>query len=415
MQAEPSASLGASGARRVCYARDVIPLGTDVVLRKRPWITWSLVIINVTVFLALNALSYSRPDEVLKLTYALTFQPLSPRLVTLLTHMFMHAGWLHLVGNMIVLWVMGAGVENRLGRIGFLAFYLCGGLLAAGAHTLSSNNPILGASGAISAVIGSYLVFFPLTRVRILFLLGLIATFEVPAWWFVLIGVIRDVYYATSGGGGNIAFVAHLGGYGAGFALSILLLGARVIERHDYDAFAIVQRYSRRRRFRVGMLQVGDERARASLTGERFKAGPLLGEKESAALAEIRAEISTAVNEQRLSDAATAYVRMVREFAQAGKAATLSTRVQLAVANHLMRAGLYADAATAYQAYAEAYPEDREAPGVRVLLGLIALRHLRDRARARAALEGVESRLFDEQQRRLVSELRAELAAQGGG
>jgi len=108
-------------------------------------------------------------------------------------------------------------------------------------------------------------------------------------------------------------------------------------------------------------------------------------------------------------------VRMVREFAQAGKAATLSTRVQLAVANHLMRAGLYADAATAYQAYAEAYPEDREAPGVRVLLGLIALRHLRDRARARAALEGVEVRLFDEQQRRLVSELRAELAAQGGG
>ncbi len=376
-------------------------------LRKRPWVTGALVAINVVIFLAFNALEFSHPDDVEKLTRGLVFDPRNPSLLTSLTSMFMHAGWLHLVGNMVVLWVMGAGVENRLGHVGFLAFYLLGGAGSDLAHMWTSDVPVLGASGAISAVTGAYLVFFPLARVRVLFIT--LSTVEVPAWWFVIIGVIWNFYFAANGGGGNIAFVAHLGGYGAGIALSIALIATGVVERHDYDGFAVVSRIHRRRRFHSEVAQVRDEQARAALNGKPLKAGLALSDKDASALAEARAAIAVAVNEQRMGDAATSYTRLVRTFPTAGKATTLSARVQIAIANHLMQTGSHADAATAYQAYAEAYPDDRETPGVRVLLAAIALRHLKDRERARAALEGIEPRLADEHQRRLASDLRAEL------
>ncbi|MBX9736549.1 MAG: rhomboid family intramembrane serine protease, partial [Phycisphaerales bacterium] len=344
----------------------------------------------------------------IQLVIQLMLKPTEPQWLNFITYAFMHAGWLHLIGNMVVLWVMGAAVENRLGHVGYLAFYLCAGVLAGLAHMAVSFFPVLGASGAVAGVTGAYLVFFPVARVRMLFLFGFIGVFEVPAWWFVIIGVIKDVYFAVSGGGGNVAFVAHLGGYGAGIVVSVALLAGGLVERQTYDAFGVFQGIARRRRFRAEIAKASGATGDAARS-DRWIARPAISDADGAALAEARANISAAVNERRMGDASLAYGRMMQRFPAAGKATTLNARAQLEIANHLFHSGSNASAAGAYQAYAEAYPDDRETPGVRVLLALIALRHLNDPKRAAKALEGVEIGLTDEAHRRLAADLRAEL------
>jgi membrane associated rhomboid family serine protease len=150
--------------------------------------------------------------------------------LTLFTSMFMHAGWLHLGGNMLYLWIFGDNVEDRFGHVKFIIFYLISGLgatFAQLAFSLDSNVPNLGASGAIAGVLGAYILMFPQGRVHVLMGRGII---PVPALmviglWFVLqlfsgIGSIADT--ADTGG---VAYMAHIGGFIAGFVLTFLFGG----------------------------------------------------------------------------------------------------------------------------------------------------------------------------------------------
>ena len=155
----------------------------------------------------------------------------SQPVLTVLTHMFLHGGWLHLMGNMLFLWIFAVNVEDRLGRVPFLLFYLVGGVAAAAGHILvdpASDVPMVGASGAISAVLGAYLVLFPRARIQsLVFLVFFYELIAVPAvlvlgFWFVLqvidgfasLGLTGD---ASSG----IAFWAHIGGFVAGMAMAL--------------------------------------------------------------------------------------------------------------------------------------------------------------------------------------------------
>ena len=143
----------------------------------------------------------------------------------LVTSMFLHGGWLHLLGNLWFLWIFGNNVEDTLGRGRFLLFYLAAGVLAALAHTVSnpgSTAPMVGASGAISGVMGAYLVLFPRARVKtFLFLLVFVTILDVPAWiylvyWFGL-QLASSALVVDSG----VAFWAHIGGFAVG-ALAVL-------------------------------------------------------------------------------------------------------------------------------------------------------------------------------------------------
>ena len=144
----------------------------------------------------------------------------------LLTSMFMHGGWMHLIGNMWFLWIFGNNVEDSMGHIRYVVFYLLCGLAAAGAQVLSdpaSAMPMVGASGAISGVMGGYLLLYPRVRIQTLFVVGLIFVRPLPAWvlliyWFV-IQVVSGAVSPAEGGG--VAFWAHAGGFVAGLALII--------------------------------------------------------------------------------------------------------------------------------------------------------------------------------------------------
>ncbi|MSR24638.1 MAG: rhomboid family intramembrane serine protease [Nitrospiraceae bacterium] len=149
-----------------------------------------------------------------------------PVTLTLLTSMFLHGGWMHLIGNMLYLWIFGNNVEDVMGHVKFVIFYVVCGILAAMSHALTdptSGIPMVGASGAISGVLGAYLLLYPRAQVLVVIPLGIfMKTMYVPAgfvlgFWFVL--QLLSGGMSLGQGGGGVAFFAHVGGFVAGMAL----------------------------------------------------------------------------------------------------------------------------------------------------------------------------------------------------
>jgi membrane associated rhomboid family serine protease len=149
---------------------------------------------------------------------------------TLFTSMFMHAGWLHLLGNMLYLWIFGDNVEDRFGHIKFTIFYLLCGIAATFAQlafSSGSNIPNLGASGAIAGVLGSYILLFPRSRVSVLMGRGVIPmpALAVIGLWIVLQFVSGIGSISNTAESGGVAYMAHIGGFIAGFVLTLLFRG----------------------------------------------------------------------------------------------------------------------------------------------------------------------------------------------
>jgi membrane associated rhomboid family serine protease len=148
--------------------------------------------------------------------------------VTLFSSMFMHAGWLHLGGNMLYLWIFGNNVEDRFGHANFLVFYLLSGIAATFAQlafSIGSDIPNLGASGAIAGVLGAYLLMFPQRRVTVLLVryVTQLPALIVLGFWFVLQFFSGVGSIAVSSETGGVAYIAHIGGFVAGFVLALIL------------------------------------------------------------------------------------------------------------------------------------------------------------------------------------------------
>lgn len=151
--------------------------------------------------------------------------------MTLFTSQFLHGSWMHLIGNMLFLYIFGDNVEEAFGPVGFFVFYLACGCVAALAQAAANTQsivPIIGASGAISGVLGAYLVLHPKARVLTLFFVGIITVYRVPAAWFLLgwLGfqaVSAVTSFSTVGEGGGVAFLAHVGGFVMGAAVAFFV------------------------------------------------------------------------------------------------------------------------------------------------------------------------------------------------
>lgn len=207
----------------------------------RPFVTVLLIVLNVLIFLFEISLDdFSR--NLFIGHYGLI--PARFQTIDLVSSMFLHGGWMHVLGNMWFLWIFGDNIEDILGSGKFLLFYLLCGVGAALTQVLmnpGSRVPMVGASGAIAGVMGAYMVKFPHSRILTLVFVFLFATtFEVPAWvmliyWFgiQLVSGVGSVGYSHVSQGG-VAFFAHVGGFVAGVAL-IYLMGTREPFRHRRD------------------------------------------------------------------------------------------------------------------------------------------------------------------------------------
>ncbi len=193
---------------------------------RTPIVTWALIVANIAIFLGYwTTLTDERALGQFFLSWGLVPAELRPE--TFLTSMFLHAGWMHLAGNMLFLYVFGDNLEDTMGHVGFLGFFLASGVAAALAQYVSdptSPVPMVGASGAIAGVMGGYLLLFPKARVDVLIVLVVIfRVIPVPAWivlgaWFAL-QLVQGAAIAAEGGG--VAYWAHAGGFLAGLLLTI--------------------------------------------------------------------------------------------------------------------------------------------------------------------------------------------------
>jgi membrane associated rhomboid family serine protease len=223
----------------------MIPIRDDTPRFSTPYITYFIIALNVVAFLfelsvgaqshrALNGLMYEfgvvplHFERALAGTSHLSLPALS---LTILTSMFLHASWLHIIGNMWFLWIFGDNIEDHLGHFSYLVFYLVSGFAAMSTHILlnaGSNVPALGASGAIAGVMGGYFVLYP--RARVMMWFPPIFFFYLPAWlvlgyWFLtqfLSGAATQIAGASQATGG-IAVWAHVGGFVAGIVLIKLM------------------------------------------------------------------------------------------------------------------------------------------------------------------------------------------------
>jgi rhomboid family protein len=217
----------------------MIPIGDDDSGRlTRPYVTYLIIALNVLVFL----LEITRPSEaalqsffmkwaVVPKEYAL-HTDLPPQIpfpfwFTLISSMFLHGGWMHLIGNMLFLWVFGDNVEDRWGHLKFFIIYIICGIAAGLTHiffNLNSSLPSLGASGAISGILGAYLVLFPKNRIRVLSRVGIVT---VPAivmlgFWILIQFISQMSEMGHTAQSSGVAYWAHIGGFLAGIIFAFL-------------------------------------------------------------------------------------------------------------------------------------------------------------------------------------------------
>jgi membrane associated rhomboid family serine protease len=223
----------------------VIPLREAHPVGRTPWITLSLIAACGLVFAyelvvqatggnaALNTCFEEHGVVPADVTGAIAAgEPTDPAWLDVPSSIFIHAGWIHLLGNMLYLWIFGGTIEARLGRVLFVVFFLAGGAAAALTQVWidpDSEIPLVGASGAIAAILGAYLVLFPRARILSLVFLGFFyQLIEIPALVFLGFWIALQLIdgLASLGGGaaqGGVAFFAHIGGFFAGTAIGLVL------------------------------------------------------------------------------------------------------------------------------------------------------------------------------------------------
>lgn len=215
----------------------MFPIGDTEVRGSGPGLlTIALIVLNVIIFILELSLAQGGLEEFIYQYGAVPAEITQGRqLYSLLTSMFLHGGWMHIISNMLFLWVFGDNIEAVLGKIMYGVFYLAGGLAASFAHilmNLGSNVPSVGASGAIAAILGSYVVMFPHSRVTLLIFTGMgIGTIRTTALLFLGLWAISQFFngIATLGAEtaqtGGVAVWAHIGGFVFGLVIGFLFRG----------------------------------------------------------------------------------------------------------------------------------------------------------------------------------------------
>jgi membrane associated rhomboid family serine protease len=389
----------------------MIPIRTDYRMTRTPWVNYALVAANIGLFvMGLNGLGEVSRGRI----NAWMLHPDLPHVYQFFSSAFLHANWGHLLGNMVFLWVFGNALNDRLGHVGYLAFYLAGAVLAGvGYVVFSANAPVLGASGAIAAVTGAYLVLFPRVRVTVLVFFYIITYFEISSVVFLGIQFVWNMVMSAQStlgkSTGGVAYVAHSAGYVFGIAMAGVLLATRLVPRDAFDLLNLIRNARRRWNYRRMVAQGQDPFSPTQ--GVRPGAGPAGSgrfvrrvetiqtpaeserEPDSPAARELRLrrEISEACGRHTLSEAASKYLQLV----QIAEGAVLPRQQQLDVANQLMASDQHAAAADAYERFLKHHATYEHIADIYLMLGLLYSRYLHEYGRAERLLTKAVEQLDD--------------------
>lgn len=379
-----------------------IPIKTDYRMGRTPWVNYALLAANVIIFVVLdyNLIGEGGSD----LIENGMLHPHAPELYQFFTSVFLHAGWQHLLGNMVFLWVFGNAMNDRFGHVGYLAFYLAGGVLAdVGYLGLSGDAPVLGASGAIAAVTGAYLVLLPRTRVTVLFWFYVITYFEVSSLLFLAFQVVWNLYMSlnesiTGASAGGVAYAAHSAGYVYGIIIAAGLLALRVLPRDAHDLLNLISHAHRRGRYRRMVSRGYDPFNNVGRPGATQRRKVLsrsvsarAADTTSAREIQLRREVADAWARHDLPGATAKYLQLV----QIADGAVLPRQQQLDVANQMMSTSQHAAAADAYERFIEHHGTYEHMADIYLMLGLLYSRYLEQYDRAERHLEQAVKLLDD--------------------
>jgi membrane associated rhomboid family serine protease len=335
--------------------------------------------------------------------------PVRPNIWQFVSYAFLHGSFLHIIGNMFFLYLFGNNVNDKLGHIGYLCFYLAGAVFSGVGHTIfnfSSTIPTLGASGAIAAVTGAYLVLFPQSLITVIYFFYFIGTVEVPALYFIAFKMILIdnviVRYTP-----NVAYDAHLAGYVIGISSILGLLAAGLIGGSGYDLWAMVKRWNRRRHYRdvvsSGYDPFTGEVKTKQVTAREVKS--VAQQRDDEKISELRNQIAGRIGERNLAAAAEAYLELI----SLDREQILPRQYLLDIANQLASDNRHSEAAGAYEHFLTHYSTYEYAEQVELMLGILYSRYLNRPELAVKHLQTAAEKLSDPSQLKMCRDELARL------
>jgi membrane associated rhomboid family serine protease len=367
------------------------PVGDDNPSGRRPLVTYGLIAVNVLVFVVANGWPFRGLGGDLSMSMARDFGLVPSKVAghpfTFISSMFLHGDIFHILGNMVFLWIAGDNVEEKLGGLPFLGFYVLSGVLASATYLVyagaSSIVPLVGASGAIAGALGCYMVFFPRARIRIFYwFYFFVGIFRVEARWFLGFWIAENLFFwlvVRSPHASGVAYAAHAGGFAVGIVTGMAFKGrlrrsGRITRVDRLTGFAGSDEGVVKPEVRVtsGPASRTDEfvnsRVETRRSGQDF-----FGQEEA---------IVDLLSSSRIDAALERYV----DYLRLPHAKPLPSWAQIEIAAEFFRRGDFEEALKAYRRYLAHHPQGVDGAEARFRLGVILARHRHEYFRAREYL-----------------------------
>jgi len=322
------------------------------------------------------------------------------------SYAFLHGSFMHIFGNMFFLYLFGNNVNDKLGTVGYLCFYLAGAVFSGIGHTLLSPAPVLGASGAVAAVTGAYLVLFPQTLITVIYWFFFIGTMELSALYFIAFKmIILDnviIRYTP-----NVAYDAHLAGYGFGILAMLAMLSTGLISSSHFDLYDMLKQWNRRRRYRDAVSSGYDPYTGRTARRIKVKEVKQTAEqkKQEKEIKHLRNEINRRISQRNLSAAANLYL----ELNEVDSSQVPPRQYLLDIANQLTSENKYAESAQAYEKFLTHYGKYEYIEQVELMLGILYSRYLNKPSSAIEHLKAAAGKLTDPGQLKMCREEIAKL------
>ena len=358
----------------------LLPIRTSIKPRRTPYANYALIAVNVAIFL----LSFFPHIEAFggKAEYIRGWADqfvLNPRpghlfLWQFVSYAFLHAGFMHIAGNMFFLYLFGNNVNDKLGHIGYLAFYLAGAVFSGIGHTLLSSSPVLGASGAVAAVTGAYLVLFPQTLITVIYWFFFIGTMELPAMYFIAFKLIiwDNIFEPSIAPPVAVAYGAHLAGYIFGIGSMVVLIATHILSGSNYDLWAMIKLWNRRRRYRDVVSSGYDPYTGRTKIKVKEVIKSAAEQQKEEQIRQLRSEISDRMLQRNLPAAAELFIELMEQDSEQ----ILPSKQLLDIANQLAGENKHIESAQAYEQFLSHYSTYEYAEQVELMLGIVYSRYL---------------------------------------
>jgi len=393
----------------------LLPIRTSVRPWRKPYANYVLIVINIIIFLStyIGVQKFFINGQIVETTlrpWADRFM-LTPKHLLLwqfVSYAFLHANPMHIIGNMFFLYLFGNNVNAKLGHVGYLSFYFAGAVFSGIGHTLMSTMPVLGASGAIAAVTGAYLVLFPQSLITVFYwFIFFIGTMQISALYFIGFKLIfwdnileRHIP--------DIAYGAHLSGYSFGICATLAMLAVGLVGSSNFDLWGMIKLWNRRRRYRDTVSNSYDPFAGPTITKqikvEEIKKTPAEKEQEAKAR-RLRNEISSRIAQRNLPAAAELYLQLIKLDSKL----VLPRQYLLDIANQLASESKHAESAEAYEKFLAHYGNYEYIEQVELMLGIMYSRYLGQPESALKHLQAAAKKLSDPGQLKMCNDEIAKL------